>query len=82
MVKLPKTEIKIKDNDKCWVAGWGSTRSRGESVSELLSIDVRSLNLDICKKKWKSMKNTILPDTVMCAGGSSQDGKGFCQVST
>lgn len=82
VVKLPKTEVKIKDNSKCWVAGWGLTKTGGKPTSELLSVDVHPLSLDTCKKKWKSI-NVALPDTVMCAGGSSEDeGKGFCQVSS
>lgn len=82
-IKLPKTEIKIKDNDKCSVAGWGYTKSHGESISELLSVDVRSVNMDTCRKEWKQLKmKPNLPDAVICAGGSSKDGKGFCQVST
>lgn len=82
-IKLPKTEIKIKDNDKCLVAGWGKTKNNGKSVSELQSADVRSVNLDTCRKEWQQLKaKPNLTDTVICAGGSSKDGKGFCQVST
>lgn len=77
-IKLPKTAMKIKDNSTCWVAGWGITKHGGSLATELQKVDVRYMNLDECKREWQQDKK-ILPDTVMCAGGFTQDGKGFCQ---
>lgn len=70
----------MKDNITCWVAGWGVTRDRGSSVTELQRVDVRYMNLDSCKRKWQQHAKKQLPDTVMCAGGFTEDGKGFCKV--
>lgn len=71
----PKAELHLKDGERCQVAGWGISRSGGESVTQLRRADVRYLSLDKCRKTWGR-----LPDTVMCAGGFTKDGKGFCQV--
>ncbi|XP_075895468.1 mast cell protease 8-like isoform X2 [Nelusetta ayraudi] len=73
-IELPKTEVTIKPTDKCLVAGWGITKHGGSSVTKLQKVNVRYMNLDQCKEKWGR-----LPDTVMCAGGFTADGKGFCQ---
>lgn len=72
--------MRIKDNGTCWVAGWGITKHGSSLATELQKVDVRYMNLDECKRRWKN--KTILPDTVICAGGFTQDGKGFCQVRT
>ncbi|XP_075895465.1 granzyme B(G,H)-like isoform X2 [Nelusetta ayraudi] len=76
-IKLPKTEMKIKDKDKCLVAGWGiSTPGGTSSTPELQKVDVRYMNLDQCKERWHPLG---LPDTVICAGGFTPDGKGACE---
>lgn len=74
--------MKLKDKATCWVAGWGKTKNNGSSVTELQKVDVHYMNLDECKRRWQHHKKIILPDTAMCAGGFTQDGKGFCQVRT
>lgn len=65
----------MKNGDTCHVAGWGISTPGGKSVTQLQKADVRYLSLDECRKRWGH-----LPDTVLCAGGFTKDGKGFCQV--
>lgn len=80
IIKLPKTEMKIKEKHNCVVAGWGISTPGGTSVTpELQKVKVRYMNLDECRKRWHPM---VLPDTVLCAGGFTPDGKGACQVKT
>lgn len=79
-IKIPKTEIKIKENKNCSVAGWGSTRTRGEIVNELQMASVPFVDLNKCKREWREIKPPVtLPDNVICAGGYETN-KGFCQV--
>ncbi|XP_067432217.1 mast cell protease 1A-like [Thunnus thynnus] len=74
-IQLPKTEMKMKDKEKCHVAGWGQTGT-GKSVAvHLQVVDVPIINLNDCKKIWAPFK---LPDNVICAGGDDTK-KGFCQ---
>lgn len=81
-IKLAETRMRIKDNGTCWVAGWGITEHRGSLATELQKVDVRYMNLDKCKYEWQQHTKENLPDTVLCAGGFTEDGKGFCQVRT
>lgn len=78
-VKLPETEIKIKDNAKCRVAGWGLTKTGGKIADVLQVVEVPFVNLKDCKLKWEHAK-VDLPDNVICAGGYKTN-KGFCQVN-
>ncbi|XP_070817423.1 duodenase-1-like [Chaetodon trifascialis] len=72
-IPLPCSEINLRDNETCRVAGWGATASLGAPVHELRVVDVSVVNLDLCKKEWPG-----LPDDVICAGGYYTT-KGFCQ---
>lgn len=74
-IPLPTSEINIKDNSKCRVAGWGKITTRGEAVDKLRVVDVSIINQQVCKGKWPG-----LPAGVICAGGYETN-KGFCQVS-
>ncbi|XP_027146041.1 transmembrane protease serine 9 [Larimichthys crocea] len=73
-IQLPTSEMNIRDNEKCQVAGWGMTKSNGPTVDELRVVDVSPVNIHVCDKKW----NLELPDNVICAGGYNTT-KGFCQ---
>ncbi|XP_038572154.1 duodenase-1-like [Micropterus salmoides] len=73
LIQLPKTEISMKDGEKCSVAGWGMTETGGAIVDDLRVVDVSVINLEDCKKTWQN-----LPANVLCAGGYDTK-KGFCQ---
>ncbi|KAG8003588.1 Duodenase-1 [Nibea albiflora] len=73
-IQLPTSEMSIRDNVKCQVAGWGKTRSNGTTVDKLQVVDVSTINKHVCKQKWGG-----LPDHVICAGGYNTN-KGFCQA--
>ncbi|TKS74452.1 Granzyme B(G,H) [Collichthys lucidus] len=75
-IKLPKPNKK-KVLKKCQVAGWGRTSTRGKTVDALHVVDVSLIDLDTCKKEWKSI-NVKLPDNIICAGGYNTS-KGFCR---
>lgn len=77
-IKLPKPEMKLKDNAKCRVAGWGFTKTGGKSVDVLHVADVAIVNMKQCKEQWRRF-TVNLPSNVTCAGGYKTD-KGFCQV--
>ncbi|XP_034561823.1 serine protease 53-like [Notolabrus celidotus] len=79
-IQLPTSDIKIKDNTKCRVAGWGFTKTGGKIVNVLQEVDVNVINLEICKRKWKTDKFE-LPANVICAGGYKTD-KGFCKFDS
>ncbi|XP_068447208.1 transmembrane protease serine 9 [Clinocottus analis] len=76
-IPLPNAEMKMKDKSKCRVAGWGSTRTRGEAVKVLKVVGVSIVNLEACKNKW-AHRRTKLPANVTCAGGYDTK-NGFCQ---
>ncbi|XP_074524333.1 granzyme B(G,H)-like [Halichoeres trimaculatus] len=77
LVPIPKSTIKLKDNTKCTVAGWGSTKSFGPNVNVLQEVGVNVVNLKICQEKWKK-DIPKLPANVLCAGGYETK-NGFCQ---
>ncbi|KAM9384582.1 mast cell protease 1A-like [Pholidichthys leucotaenia] len=80
-IKLPKTTIKIKDNENCDVAGWGYTENNGKAVDELNMATVPHVNLDTCKKEWKEAVRKFsldLPNNITCAGKFDTK-QGFCQ---
>ncbi|XP_039895767.1 trypsin-3-like [Simochromis diagramma] len=72
-IQLPPAEIHLKENQVCQVAGWGRTKTDGESVDELRVVDVSVINLRVCEELWHG-----LPSNVICAGGYKTT-KGFCQ---
>ncbi|XP_026200680.1 duodenase-1-like [Anabas testudineus] len=72
-IRLPESGMNIKENQRCYVAGWGKTSTQGLGVNELRMVDVSVINLDICKAQWYD-----LPANVICAGGYGTN-KGFCQ---
>ncbi|TKS74454.1 Duodenase-1 [Collichthys lucidus] len=74
-IQLPTSEMNVRENEKCQVAGWGMTKSNGPTVNELQVVDVSTVNIHVCDNKW----NLELPDNVICAGGYNTT-KGFCQV--
>ncbi|XP_008298860.1 transmembrane protease serine 9 [Stegastes partitus] len=76
-IRLPKGENKLRDKAKCRVAGWGRTKTGGESVNDLQEVDVPVVNLEECKRKWRVMGRK-LPKNVTCTGGSGIK-KGFCK---
>ncbi|XP_074491793.1 granzyme B(G,H)-like [Sebastes fasciatus] len=76
-IELPETEIELKDNEKCHVAGWGLTSTGGDVVDVLQVVYVSVVNPEDCKKQWRH-EEINLPDNVICAGGYGTD-KGFCQ---
>ncbi|CAJ1060279.1 granzyme B(G%2CH)-like [Xyrichtys novacula] len=77
LVQLPKSGFKIKNNAKCRVAGWGYTKTAGNSVDELQATDVKIVNQKTCKKEWKIGK-VKLPANIICAGGFKTT-NGFCK---
>lgn len=73
-IPLPSQEIKLKENKKCRVAGWGFTRTQGEVVNALREVDVPVINMEKCQREWYNQ----LPANVICAGGYGTK-TGFCQ---
>lgn len=74
VVQLPSESTSVLENQRCVVAGWGYTRTRGSPVNELLQAFVPVFSIKECKKKWGSR----LPHSVICAGGYNTN-TGFCQ---
>ncbi|XP_030582999.1 duodenase-1-like isoform X2 [Archocentrus centrarchus] len=73
IIQLPCAEINLKENEICQVAGWGKTRTGGETVDQLREVDVSVINPQVCREQWPG-----LPANVICAGGYGTN-KGFCQ---
>ncbi|XP_028444280.1 granzyme B(G,H) [Perca flavescens] len=79
LVQLIKAGKKIKEKEKCHVAGWGFTKTRGKVDNVLQDVDVPIINLEVCKKEWAQPPVGVnLPANVICAGGNDTK-KGFCQ---
>ncbi len=74
-VQLPKHEMKLEDNTKCTVAGWGPTEKDGEIVSDLREAEVPIVNMKECERAW----DNSLPANVICAGGHGTK-RGVCGV--
>ncbi|XP_006800470.1 trypsin-like isoform X1 [Neolamprologus brichardi] len=73
IIKLPSSEIKLKENERCLVAGWGLTKTGAPLVHQLRVVDVSVISPEVCRKNWPG-----LPDGLICAGGYGTN-KGFCQ---
>uniref|UniRef100_A0A3Q3CNU9 Duodenase-1-like n=1 Tax=Haplochromis burtoni TaxID=8153 RepID=A0A3Q3CNU9_HAPBU len=73
-IQLPTQQINLKENKTCTVAGWGATKSGGETVDSMQVVDVPIINLEKCKRIWQNS----IPDNVICAGGYYKN-KGICQ---
>ncbi|KAF3691071.1 Duodenase-1 [Channa argus] len=73
-IQLSSHQIILKKKKICSVAGWGYTRTGGQTVDKLQVVDVPLINLEKCQEAW----NNILPVNVVCAGGYGTN-KGFCQ---
>uniref|UniRef100_A0A3Q3VXA8 Peptidase S1 domain-containing protein n=1 Tax=Mola mola TaxID=94237 RepID=A0A3Q3VXA8_MOLML len=76
-IKLPKAGVKLSSKENCHVAGWGLTKTGGNTVNVLQVVKVPVVSLNVCKEEWNQVKIN-LPDTVICAGGYGTKG-GFCQ---
>uniref|UniRef100_A0A3P9BCC1 trypsin n=1 Tax=Maylandia zebra TaxID=106582 RepID=A0A3P9BCC1_9CICH len=74
IIQIPHAEINLKENQVCQVAGWGTTKTHGKPVDELMVVDVSVIDKQVCKEQWPD-----LPANVTCAGGYKTN-KGFCQV--
>ncbi|XP_017159854.1 granzyme B(G,H)-like [Poecilia reticulata] len=74
-IQIPKGEMKLKDNAKCRVVGWGSTKEGGKASNVLEMAEVTLTNLKRCKAQWRSSK---FPNNVICTGGDNAKA-GFCQ---
>ncbi|XP_039984531.1 cathepsin G-like [Xiphias gladius] len=44
-IQLPQHQIKLRENTKCRVAGWGFTKTGGTVVDDLQVVDVSIINL-------------------------------------
>ncbi|XP_041647901.1 duodenase-1-like [Cheilinus undulatus] len=74
-IKLPSQKMKLKENKKCRVAGWGWTKSGAQETEvDLRDVEVPVINLEKCKKEWKNN----IPENVICAGGYGTK-NGMCQ---
>ena len=73
-IKLPSHHMKLKQNKKCSVAGWGYMKTDGQTVDELQVVDVPIIIQEDCRKMWRK-----LPAEVICTGGYPKN-KGFCKV--
>ncbi|XP_061594941.1 serine protease 38-like [Cololabis saira] len=74
-IRLPGAQITVKDKAKCNVAGWGKTKTGGNSSEVLKAADVSVVNLNECRRKWERERE--LPNNIICAGGYGSK-KGFC----
>ncbi|XP_029004264.1 granzyme B(G,H)-like [Betta splendens] len=77
LIRLSENQ-NLKDNQKCRVAGWGSTKTKTkDQVVELQVVDIPIINRKVCDKEWQK-SNVKLPENVICAGGYKTK-SGFCQ---
>ncbi|KAM4740022.1 duodenase-1-like [Anableps anableps] len=72
-IPLPTSDINLKENQICSVAGWGKTENDIFS-DDLRVVNVSIINQQICQNQW----DNTLPPNVICAGGYGTK-KGFCQ---
>ncbi|KAM9848571.1 duodenase-1-like [Aulostomus maculatus] len=71
-IQIPSSEMEIKQEELCSVAGWGFAKTNGVMEDDLREVNVSVINLEDCKKKWPT-----LPSNVICAGGYETK-NGFC----
>lgn len=76
-VPLPQTVVKLMENTKCSVAGWGLTKTNGFGSQDLRVANVSIISHEVCGTLWAKVR-VHLPEEVICAGGYNSD-KGFCQ---
>lgn len=78
-IQIPKRALKLKDNLKCQVAGWGFTETTN-LIDDLKMVKVPVVNMKACRKEWSQKPAQVtLPDDALCAGGQPGN-TGFCQV--
>ncbi|XP_066603122.1 venom serine protease Bi-VSP-like [Prorops nasuta] len=61
-----------------FIAGWGAKSFNGPSSSRLLEAQIPVVDMQECKEAFKSFKNTVIDERVICAG-FRQGGKDACQ---
>ncbi|KAK2869136.1 hypothetical protein Q7C36_001007 [Tachysurus vachellii] len=76
IIKFSSKGKQVKSNNKCQVAGWGTTENQ-KSVNDLLVAGVSTINIAVCKKEWNKV-NVVLPNNILCAGGYNTK-SGACQ---
>merc|ERR1712151_1440037 len=82
-IKLPSSGSRVADGTACWISGYGSTQgyNPGQNVPGVApdknqEAQVAIINDAQCKQAVEAIEAvTVVPDTMICAHGQSQDGK-------
>ncbi|XP_041648023.1 duodenase-1-like [Cheilinus undulatus] len=82
-IDLPSPKMKLKENKKCRVAGWGWTKTGANKIeNDLQDMEVAVIDLKKCKKQWRELRRSVeLPDNVICAGGYNTK-NGICKYDS
>jgi len=70
---LPEQGDDVNGGEKCWITGWGTLRSGGNSPKILQEGEVTIVSNDDCVNKFGYSRSQI-DDTMICAQGSSGGG--------
>uniref|UniRef100_A0A3Q0SBK4 trypsin n=1 Tax=Amphilophus citrinellus TaxID=61819 RepID=A0A3Q0SBK4_AMPCI len=72
IIQLPCAETNLQENEICQVAGWGKTRTGGETVDHLREVNVSVINPQVCREQWPGLPaNVICGDSggpLVCSG--------------
>jgi len=67
------TKGDLKGGETCWISGWGTLASGGESPDVLQEASVQVLSLDACRKSGYSSSEIL--DDMICAQGTNSKGQ-------
>ncbi|XP_030032012.1 trypsin, alkaline B-like [Manduca sexta] len=70
----------VADNQAVWAAGWGHTQFRGNPSEQLRHVEVRTINLDVCRDRYRrAFPPRIVTDNMLCSGILDVGGRDACQ---
>ncbi|KAG6458173.1 trypsin, alkaline B-like [Manduca sexta] len=70
----------VADNQVLWVAGWGLTQYRGNPSEQLRHVEVRSINLEVCRDRYRrAFPPRTVTDNMLCSGILDVGGRDACQ---
>ena len=75
MIELNKN-TSLADNTKGVVVGWGTNDYKEITISNIYSVELKTLGLDDCKKKIALSVN----ENTMCVGAVNETPAGLCSV--
>ncbi|KAG6458171.1 trypsin, alkaline B-like [Manduca sexta] len=70
----------VADNQAVWAAGWGHTQFQGSPSEQLRHVEVRTINLEVCRDRYRrAFPPRTVTDNMLCSGILDVGGRDACQ---